>query len=199
MPLPSDARPPLGLPNGSVRALLTLLIVAVVVAEVIRGRELAPLWTETLLIALAHYFSSRRFIHFPPDVIRRLEAEGHLETESNPLYLPRHSVRALLVLAFVGLAVYLYRTGRILETDTLSLLAVILAYWLGAVARGLLAWWTKGRQTPSIRGWEDIKAIVVLAVLLVVAGAYLAGRPDLVPRQLRSTALGMVLFYFGSR
>jgi hypothetical protein len=29
-----------------------------------------------------------------------------------PFYLPRHSIRAILVLAFVGLAVYLYREDR---------------------------------------------------------------------------------------
>jgi hypothetical protein len=31
------SRPPLGLPSGSVRALLTLLIVAVVITQVVRG------------------------------------------------------------------------------------------------------------------------------------------------------------------
>jgi hypothetical protein len=35
-----------------VRALLTLLIVAVVLVQVARGREVEPLWTETLMIAL---------------------------------------------------------------------------------------------------------------------------------------------------
>src|SRR5262249_36360605 len=56
-----ERRPPLGLPNGSVRALLTLLIVAVVFVQVARGHQIEALWTETLMIALAHYFTSRRF------------------------------------------------------------------------------------------------------------------------------------------
>src|SRR5437016_928678 len=105
---PLSNRPPLGLPNGSVRALLTLLVVAVVITQVCRRREIEPLWTETLMIALAHYFTSRRFIHLAPDVIRRLEVEGHVEVESNPLYLPRHSIRAIILLAFAGLAIYAY-------------------------------------------------------------------------------------------
>jgi hypothetical protein len=65
--LQPTTRPPLGLPSGSVRALLTLLIVAVVMAQVVRGREVEPLWTETLMIALAHYLTSRRFLHLVPD------------------------------------------------------------------------------------------------------------------------------------
>ena len=68
---PRQSRPPLGLPSGSVRALLTLLIVAVVLVQVARGRDVEPLWTETLMIALAHYFTSRRFLRLTPEVIRR--------------------------------------------------------------------------------------------------------------------------------
>ena len=198
MEMPEN-RPPLGLPNGSVRALLAILVVAVVIVEVIRRREIEPLWTETLMIALAHYFSSRRFINLSPDVIRRLEAEGHLEIESNPLYLPRHSIRAILILAFVGLAIYLYREGQLFDFSAMSILGVVLAYLLGVVAHGLLMWWTKGRPTLAIHGWENFKAAVVLLVLLYTAGAYLFDRSDLVPRPMRNTTLGMVLFYFGSR
>jgi hypothetical protein len=194
-----EVRPPLGLPNGSVRALLTLLVVSVVIVEVIRRREVEPLWTETLMIALAHYFSSRRFINLTPDLVRHLEAEGHIEVESNPLFLPRHSIRALLIVAFIGLAIYLYREGQFFNFPALSILGVVFAYLLGVVAHGLLVWWTKGRQTRVIRGWEDAKAVVVLLVLLYTAGAYLLDRSDLVPRQLRNTTLGLVLFYFGSR
>jgi len=180
--------PPLGLPSGSIRALLTLLIAAVVMVQVARGQEIELLWAETLMIALAHYFTSRRFINLPPDVVRRLAQEGHVETEANPLFLPRHSIRVILVLAFAGLAVYLYRQNRLLDPEALSVLGVVFAYLLGIVA-----------GIRRFRGWEDVKALVVLLVCLFTAGAYLANRPDLVPHSLRNVTLGLVLFYFGSR
>jgi hypothetical protein len=198
MAMPEN-RPPLGLPNGSVRALLTLLVVSVVIVEVIRRREVEPLWTETLMIVLAHYFSSRRFINLTPDLTRRLEAEGHIEVESNPLYLPRHSIRAIIIVAFIGLAVYLDREHQLFDFPAVSILGVVFAYLLGVVAHGVLVWWLRGRQTKAVRGWEDTKAAIVLLVLLYTAGAYLLDRSDLVPRQLRNTTLGLVLFYFGSR
>jgi hypothetical protein len=196
---PGAPRPPLGLPNGSVRALLTLLVVAVVIVQVIRQREVEPLWTETLMIALAHYFTSRRFINLTPDLIRRLEAEGHVEVESNPLYLPRHSIRAIVVLAFAVLAIYLFREQRLFEFHALSILGVVSAYLLGILARGVIAWFSKGTHSKTFRGWEDLKGSVVLIVLLYTAGAYLLDRPELVPPQLRNITLGLVLFYFGSR
>ncbi len=199
MPEPSQVRPPLGLPSGSVRALLTLMIVAVVVVQAARGQEVEPLWAETLMIALAHYFTSRRFMSLPPDEIRRLEDEGQVEAEAHPLYLPRHSIRVILILAFVGLAAYLYRENRLFQAPAISILGVIFAYLLGILARSILSWWTRGRQTKTLRGWEDLKAVVVLLVLLYTAGAYLLDRPELVPHQVRSATLGLVLFYFGSR
>jgi hypothetical protein len=180
--------PPLGLPRGSIRALLTLLIVAVVIVQVVRGQEVELLWAETLMVALAHYFTSRRSLNLPPDVIRRLAAEGHVGTGASPLFLPRYSIRVILILAFAGLAAYLYWQNRLLEPQALSVLGVVCAYFLGVLLRF-------GR----FRLWEDAKALVVLLVLLYAAGAYLADRPDLVPRQLRDIALGLTLFYFGSR
>lgn len=181
-------RPPLGLPSGSVRALLTLLIVAVVIVQMIRGKDVELLWTETLMIALAHYFTSRRFIKLPPDMIRRLTEEGRIESESYPLYLPRWSIRGILILSFLGLAVYLYWDDRLWQSQTLSILGVVFAYLLGVVAR-----------IRAVPGWEDLKAAIVLLVLATTAGAYLLDHADLVPRQLRDITLGLVLFYFGSR
>src|SRR5262245_44180752 len=195
----TSSRPPLSLPNGSVRALLTLLVVAVVVAQVARQKEIEPLWTETLMIALAHYFTSRRFVHLPQEAIRHLEREGHIEIERNPLYLPRHTIRAVILLAFAGLAVYAYQTTQLFDLRVLSTLGVVFAYRFGILARTTVNWWNKGEESKTLRGWEDVKAAVVLAVMLYTAGAYLAGRPEFAPHQLRNAALGLMLFYFGSR
>jgi hypothetical protein len=185
---PAPRRPPLGLPGGSVRALLTLLIVAVVVVQTARGQEVELLWTETLMIALAHYFTSRRLLNLSPDLIRQLTAAGQLEAESQPLHLPRHSIRALILLAFVGLAVYLFQHGRLGQPQAVSLLCVVGAYSLGILSRA--------KTGP---GWEDLKAGVVLAVMFFAASVYLLGRPDLMPAALRSLTLALALFYFGSR
>lgn len=168
--------------------MLTLLIVGVVVVQVARGGEVELLWTETLMIALAHYFTSRRLVNLSPELLSRLTAEGQVEQESNPLYLPKHSIRTLIILAFVGVTVYLVQENHLLDSKALPLLGVVFAYMLGIVARA-----------KNFQGLEDLKAAIVLGVLAYAAGAYLWDRPDLVPHPLRNTALALVLFYFGSR
>lgn len=194
-------RPPLGLPTGSVRALLTLLIIAVVAIETARGRHVDELWSETLLIALAHYFTSRRFIGLSPDLMKRLEGEGEIPQESNPLFLPRHSIRLLIVAAFGGLGYYVYdRLGVRRFEDVPPVLITVAAYLLGVFAGGLFRWWRSGRadHVPS-RLWEDLKAIAVILVMVGVAVPYFLDHGDQVPKQVKSGALAFVLFYFGSR
>ncbi|MFN0051640.1 MAG: hypothetical protein ACKV0T_05585 [Planctomycetales bacterium] len=195
------ARPPLGLPTGSIRALLTLLIVAVVIVETVRGRPVNELWGETLLIALAHYFTSRRFVGMSPDLLKRLEGEGAIPQESNPLYLPRHSIRALIVLAFAGLAYYVFQVEEVRTFDAVPpILVTVSAYLLGIFARYLFG----ARRTRPVLGkpsrlWEDLKAVAVILVMLGTAIPYLLGHGDELPQHLRSFTLAFVLFYFGSR
>jgi len=193
------ARPPLGLPTGSVRALLTLLIVAVVVVESLRGHALPELWSETLLIALAHYFTSRRFIGLQGSTLAQLESQGLVEKESNPLYLPRHSIRAIIVLAFGGLAYYLIHEQKKAFHELPPILVTVAAYLLGTFARALFAWRTRGRPGSVSRLWEDLKALAVILVLGGVACAYFLNHGDMVDAHFRNGTLALVLFYFGSR
>ena len=191
--------PPLGLPTGSVRASLTLMVVAVVVTKLALGRELDVLWIETLLIALAHYFTSRRFVSLPPGVLQRLENEGVIEKERHPLYLPRNSIRTIIVAAFVGFGIYLYREKRLFEAQSLALLSMVFAYLLGAIVRGISQWVTRHRALPPSGTWGDIKALIVLGAMLTVAvPEFMSAEPVLSPHVHR-VALGLTLFYFGSR
>ncbi len=189
--------PPLGLPKGSVRALLTLQVVAVVVANLGRGKDIDVFWTETLLIALAHYFTSRRFVSLPPAVIERLQQEGTLDREQQPLYLPRHSIRVLIIAAFVGLGAYLYQEQRLLEPRAIAVMGVVGAYALGAATRRIGEWLARWRK-PS-RFWGDAKALLTLLAILLVVAAEFLGVGHLLPPEAHQAALGLMLFYFGSR
>jgi hypothetical protein len=191
--------PPLGLPQGSVRALLTLLIVAVVVSNLARGRDIDPLWMQTLLVALTHYFATRRLAALPADVFQRLERERVVEGERHPLFLPRYSIRLIIVALFVGLAVFLYREGRLWEPKTVSLLGIVFAYLLGTMIRGITHWLNRRRTTPPHHLWGDLRALIVLGGLLIVAIPEFVDAPYRVPREMLDVALGLVLFYFGAR
>lgn len=192
--------PPLGMPIGSVRALLTLIVLAVVLTRLGRGLELEPMWIQTLLIALAHYFTCRRFMSLPPDVVARLENEGLIERERQPLFLPKNSIRALIIAAFVGLAVYLYHEDRLLNNhQALSLLGIVSAYLLGGLARTVGTWFRRYRAAPATGTWGDIKAMTVLIVLILAAIPEFMAVPLGLPKVFQEIALAMMLFYYGSR
>jgi hypothetical protein len=198
--------PPLGLPAGSVRALLTLTCVAVVVVETARGQPLDLFWVEALLISMAHYFTSRRFVSLPPATIRKLENDGILERESQPLFLPKGSIRLLIMAAFIGLAVYLYQKDRerLMSAPVLTLLALVSAYFLGTVVRAVVGFLGRWRTKPPSRWWADTRALVVLGAMAVAAIPELVGAAGILPKHdandvIRHIALGLMLFYFGSR
>lgn len=196
--------PPLGLPAGSIRALLTLLILGVVVSALLRGHDLDVLWIETLLIALAHYFTTRRFVALPPEALKRLQDEGVIEDERNPLYLPRHSIRTIILLTFAGLAYFLYQKGRLFEPRAISLLSIVGAYLLGAMVRGVTGWFNRRRTGRPSRFWKDARAVIVLLALTAAAlPEFLEVDRSFAPTirdvEFHKVALALVLFYFGSR
>ena len=193
------ARPPLGLPTVSVRAVLTLLILAVVVHEIVLGRLVAVIWTETLVIALAYYFTYRRFVSLPREVITRLEQEGALPREPNPLGLPRHSIRILIILTIGALGAYLYREHRLLEPQVITIFGTALCYLLGVFTGAFTSWWSKGSKTLATHFWGDIKAVAVLLTVAATASLHFLSGPDAAPIWLETTTVGLVLFYFGSR
>jgi hypothetical protein len=187
------------MPRGSVRALLTLMLVGVVCVEVVRGQALDPLWTETLAIALAYYFTTRRFLDLTPEQIRHLKAEGILPDESHPLNLPGFTVRGLILLAFLSLALYLQRHGRLHETQAVSTLGLVGSYLLGTVALRLRVWVFRGRHPWVRRAWEDLKAGVTLAVMAAVSVLVLTSETVRIPALWQTLTLALALFYFGSR
>jgi hypothetical protein len=195
-------RPPLGLPAGSVRALLCLIIVSFLVIQTARGVRVDVVWSEALMITLAHYFTTRRFVPLSQELRAKLEVVGEIEPDESPLYLPKHSVRILLVGAFAGLALYLHTHHRLFEAQSLSLLISVGAYLLGITARGFLAWWSRHTGLTSPAWWVDLKALATLAIVLSAVGLQLLGVGQvhgIETSRLQDFSLGLVLYYFGSR
>ena len=200
-------RAPLGLPPGSVRAMLTLLIMAVVIVEAVRGHRPDLLWSETLLIVLAHYFSSRRLIDLPEEMRRQLEETGVLQHEPRPLYLPRHTIRVVIIGSFVGLAIYLFRTGKLYDyrggkltiSEAMQTISIVFAYFLGIVVGWFTDWWCRVFKVVPRWWWGDAKALAALLLTGACAVFYFVGRPDLILDWQRDAVMGLVLFYFGSR
>jgi hypothetical protein len=193
-------RPPLGLPPGSVRALLALLIVSAVVLETARGNELDVALAESLMIVLASYFSTRRIVSLPPSLTDQLEREGQLPQEKHPLYLPRFSIRILIIASFVGVAAYLYQRGQLFESHALQTIGLVFAYLVGVLVRAISRLFQRWKIPEGLLDWlADLRAVIVLGATIALVGCYWFGRRDLLPHWAESTTLSLLLFYFGAR
>ncbi len=96
------------------------MIVSTAIVETVRGRTLHVALAESLMIVLASYFATRRVVDLPPDVLEKLEQDGQLPSERHPLYLPRFSIRVIILISFAGLAGYLYQRGELFTEKALA-------------------------------------------------------------------------------
>jgi hypothetical protein len=222
---PRYYRHPLGLPAGSVRALLTFMVLGTVWTLLLMPPEKGvkvPLYlTYLMFLVIGSYFGARS-----------AAPKGKGVQESSPLYLPRGSIRFLIILGFLGVCAYgcfaAYRPKADgtpgnpldffynLKFDTESIakepflpFIIFGTYFLGTVISTMAGWILAGEE--GMPAWyQDIQAwISVLAVLGLGAGIIyeLVIKPTLTsaPFDLPSafpwqTILsGIVAFYFGAR
>ena len=192
-------RHPLKLPAGSVRAILTLATLFIVILKLYRGENVVLFWSETLMIALGHYFSMRRFVHLTPELIERLKSEGVIEDDKRPLYLPQYTIRIVVILSFVGLTYFLYKEGRLWDNlSSLTLIASAFFFFLGYFFNRFFSWFFKGKHL-HLNWIDDLKALAVLIPVGVLVVLTAFNMLDVVPQPVRNLIALLILFYFGSR
>jgi hypothetical protein len=165
-------------------------------------QEVPEYLRDLLFIILGHYFAVRS----------RHGADA--DTGPPPLYLPRGSVRFILIAGFVVTAALLYRRGTPLAVGKNPAVATIflaLGFMLGVLVQHL---WAKvmGTGRPLPRFLEDLRAFVSLAAsvfLVVLIWDQFAPQPlqwglekidlGLGKIGLPHVTAAIVGFYFGSR
>jgi hypothetical protein len=195
----------LGLPAGSIRALLALSILALLwllalnPPHEVRKLPYTFIYLQILMVLiLAHYFGAHG---------STIRGPGH---GRSPLGLPRGSVRLVLLAGYAGLAYYLYKTRPDFEMpqkgDFVIMVALLLSgffvgHYLTALVRAF-----SGPQLPyafqDFQAWLALLAVIGLGILVII---HLFINPSVSPENvIPSVHLDMVLaaivgFYFGSR
>jgi hypothetical protein len=200
----------LGLPAGSIRAILAFAVLAmlwvIALRPLIKGQSLAEFQLPVefvylqivMVLILAHFFAAHG------------GSIGPHTGGRSPLGLPRGSVRFILLAGYLGLAVYLYRTQPKYEVPGqraffLLLLLLFSGFFLGhlltaavrGASGGLLPFWFQ-----DIQAWVALLAMGALAVLMVVElfinpSLSLENKIDM--PTLEAVLAGLVGFYFGAR
>jgi hypothetical protein len=165
-------------------------------------REVPEYLRDLLFIILGHYFA-----------VRSRQATA-TEAGPPPLYLPRGTVRLVLVAGFVVTAALLYRQGRLLavgQNPAVVTLFLALGFMLGVIMQQI---WAKlaGGKRPLPRILEDVRAVVsLIAAIFLVVVIWDQFAPQALQWGLDQRDLGfgkikiphvaaaIVGFYFGSR
>lgn len=181
----------LGLPAGSIRALLALAMFGAVWTHLLVNPEhRLPEYLQNLMfIILGHYFAAR--------------GKPASETPGpNPLWLPRGVMRVVFIAGFVVIAALLVQQGHARFDDPGSLspgiltLVLVAGFLLGVVTTKLVC----ARKLP--RPVEDIRAVLSLAAAVVlVLMVFDVWEPPLSIQRfwIEDVLAAMVGFYFGSR
>src|SRR5215469_8333716 len=144
----------LGLPSGSIRALLAILIFGTIWALLLvqPGAEVPDYLRDLLFIILGHYFAVRH------------RASEDPEPGPPPLFLPRGSVRFLLIAGSAAVAVLLFRRGHLIPLDRnpgVVTLLLVGGFLLGVAMNAAMSWWrNRGHRTPRVV--EDARALLSL-------------------------------------
>jgi hypothetical protein len=203
---PIRPRHPLGLPPGSVRAILSLTVLGLFWALLLLPQEKSagiPVYLYYLMFLIVGYYFAVRG-HTPDD-----------ELYKPPLYLPRGIIRFLIVVGSIAVLGWgFYKDPNLMEKlrpdmEAQPYLPVVLlgAFFLGVVVSrvsnallrgpaGLPAWY------QDVQAWVSLLAVLGLAVevliqLLIYPHVEPEHRVDLPYWQAILT--GIIAFYFGAR
>ncbi|MDC0715751.1 hypothetical protein [Nannocystis bainbridge] len=184
----------LGLPAGSVRALLALGVVGTVCGLLVRAPDEAPpeALESLLFVVLGHYFAARA------------QAPADASAGPPPLWLPRGSVRLLLIAGLVGVGVIVMRQEGAASQRGVVTLVLAFAFVLGLLLTRVTGWLQR-RIGGTSRVLEDMRAIVGIAAVGALAlHAFFHVLPDAATVGVGRLGLeqglaALVGFYFGSR
>jgi len=182
-----SGKPPLGLPKGSIRALVALAMAGVCLAIVAQGGDIPGSLASLLLTIIAFYFGYRGKGASLIDRVYDPAARREL-----PLYLPAGLIRTLLIAACAMTAYLLLRADRVLgvpmHLEFLFILAGLIAgHYFGKVVRG---------ASPGV---GHLKAVVALALAAVLAWVFVTGRHLSMPPHVVMLLCATISFYYGSR
>lgn len=210
-PTAPPLRHALGLPAGSIRALLALGVLGYMWLLAL-GKDrngdpilampqasLAFVYMQFLMVLiLAHFFSAHG------------SSIGQQVSRRSPLGLPRGTMRVILLAGYLGLAVWSFQQRASFKLpDTapvfLMLLVLVTAYMIGYITNGAMRFLSGGRLPAwfqDVQAWFALMGLLLLGVVLLVRlviNREVAPENQLTLENTEMILAGVVGLYFGAR
>ncbi len=188
-------KPPLGLPSGSVRALMALFLCGTLWYLLYLGRNPPSTLYDTAIVIIVFYFGFRSTA--PSEKADRVTLTT--APSKHPLYLPRGSIRTVLLIGFAAIAILMVQRNGSIPIALLDILTVIGSYVTGLLVHIALSSYAQAGLQRRVLTLSNLIALVVLAITAFFCYGFIYGLPALVPQSTESVLTPLVAFYFGSR
>lgn len=155
-----EGQGPYGLPQGSIRAFIALLVVAFPFSYILQAEEIPSALISAIFILVAFYFDSRKT---KKEEIKELiydtkfpeKAKQEKKLRKYPLYLPKYSVRTILIILLVTIFLININGPNIafeITNTIFDVLLIISFFLLGSLFRSII----------NIRGYKQIRKNIML-------------------------------------
>ncbi len=154
---------PLGLPRGTVRALITILIVSFPFTYLIFEQDIPGLILNIIFILIAFYYEARKTEKEKLGrIIKEIKGSDELiiseKKAKYPLYLPKYSVRILL-LSILILTITINEFGPKISFESkntlIDILIIMALFVIGLIIRGIKNYQQNLHTKEKIRNMKD--------------------------------------------
>lgn len=203
--------PPLGLPPGSIRAVLALIMCGSIWYLAVNELSIPAILLESVLLVIGFYFGVRQgtapslqtaATAAPPPVASGMQAAvaGAVKVKQ-PLHLPRGSVRVILLFGFFGVIAYEWNQHQNLSPAFVLILQVMASYLIGYIVSVIV---NRRRMAgkPVIRAivwFRNLNAAAVMTLVGYVCASFALGWPQFFAPYTDNLLAWTVAYYFGSR
>ena len=202
VPPTAEIPEPLRLPHGSVRGTIGLVVTATYAYLILQGQAVPAVLINSVIVVIAFYFGTRAAMTPAP----RLPGQA-VPPPTPPPTSSRHirTVRAILLLGFLGLAAWLLRTNP-LRPDLLPAGLIAVLEVLGGYVSGLVVSWLIHRRAhiSVVRKRlatvaRDVIAAAALGLTAYTCYVLAIGQETIFAVRAVDALSLVVTFYFGSR
>lgn len=157
---------PLGMPRGTVRAIITLMIVLFPFTYIFWNRPIPSEVVNTIFILVAFYFEARKGednrLKFIAEIINPEKVVEEKRKTIKPLYLPKYTVRISLMLILVVyylIDLFVQKITLELTNTLIDILVIAILYFIGTFFRAIGQIWSKKKLKEQIEAIPNYKEL----------------------------------------